>query len=77
MMAGGATTGAIAIALEVTSRAPHGGIFVAAIPMAISPVWAYLLSVAAGVVVATLAVLALKQFWPNKAVREAAAAERS
>ncbi|OFT49868.1 PTS lactose transporter subunit IIC [Corynebacterium sp. HMSC06D04] len=70
MMLGGATTGALSMALSVGSRAPHGGIFVF---FAIDPAWAYVLAIAAGVVVSALAVIALKQFWPNKTVEEAAA----
>ncbi|PCC82003.1 PTS lactose transporter subunit IIC [Corynebacterium accolens] len=70
MMLGGATTGALSMALSVGSRAPHGGIFVF---FAIDPAWAYVLAIAAGVVVSVLAVIALKQFWPNKTVEEAAA----
>lgn len=69
MMAGGAVTGAISMALSVESRAPHGGIFVA---FAIDPFWAYLVAILAGVAVSTVAVLAMKQFWPNKTVQEAA-----
>lgn len=69
MMAGGAVTGAISMALSVGSRAPHGGVFVL---FAIDPFWGYLVAIAAGVVVSTAAVLAMKQFWPNKAVEEAA-----
>ena len=68
-MAGGAVTGAISMALSVGSRAPHGGVFVF---FAIDPFWGYLVAIAAGVVVSTAAVLAMKQFWPNKAVEEAA-----
>lgn len=68
-MAGGAVTGAISMALSVGSRAPHGGVFVI---FAIDPFWGYLVAIAAGVVVSTAAVLAMKQFWPNKAVEEAA-----
>ena len=70
MMLGGATTGALSMALSVGSRAPHGGIFVF---FAIDPAWAYVLAIAAGVVISALAVIALKQFWPNKTVEEAAA----
>ena len=70
MMLGGATTGALSMALSVGSRAPHGGIFVF---FAIDPAWAYVVAIAAGVVVSALAVIALKQFWPNKTVEEAAA----
>jgi len=69
VMAGGAVTGAISMALSVGSRAPHGGVFVF---FAIDPFWGYLVAIAAGVVVSTAAVLAMKQFWPNKAVEEAA-----
>ena len=58
-----------AMALSVGSRAPHGGVFVL---FAIDPFWGYLVAIAAGVVVSTAAVLAMKQFWPNKAVEEAA-----
>ena len=69
MMAGGAVTGAISMALSVGSRAPHGGVFVF---FAIDPFWGYLVAIAAGVVVSTAAVLAMKQFWPNRAAEEAA-----
>ncbi|WP_211439046.1 fructose-specific PTS transporter subunit EIIC [Corynebacterium glutamicum] len=65
MMAGGATTGAISMALGVGSRAPHGGIFVV---WAIEPWWGWLIALAAGTIVSTIVVIALKQFWPNKAV---------
>ncbi|QRQ66377.1 PTS fructose transporter subunit IIABC [Corynebacterium tuberculostearicum] len=68
MMAGGAVTGAISMALSVGSRAPHGGVFVF---FAIDPFWGYLVAIAAGVVVSTAAVLAMKQFWPNRAAEEA------
>ncbi|MFR9759846.1 fructose-specific PTS transporter subunit EIIC [Corynebacterium striatum] len=70
MMLGGATTGALSMAMNVGSRAPHGGIFVF---FAIDPAWAYFLAIAIGVVVSAAAVIALKQFWPNKTVEEAAA----
>ncbi|MFH0410734.1 fructose-specific PTS transporter subunit EIIC [Corynebacterium sp. L4756] len=70
MMAGGATTGAIIMALGVGSRAPHGGIFVL---FAIDPVWGYIAALVGGTLVATVLVLAFKQFWPNKTIREAAA----
>ena len=71
MMLGGATTGAISMALGVGSRAPHGGIFVV---WAIDPWWGWLIALAAGTAVSTIAVVALKQFWPNKAAEAAAAA---
>lgn len=63
MMAGGAVTGALSMALEVGSRAPHGGVFVL---FAINPWWGFLLAVAAGAVVSAVVVVLLKQFWPQK-----------
>lgn len=72
MMAGGAATGAVSMALGVGSRAPHGGIFVI---FAIEPWWGFLISLVAGTIVATVTVIALKQFWPNKVIEESAAAE--
>ncbi|MFK3621356.1 fructose-specific PTS transporter subunit EIIC [Corynebacterium hesseae] len=70
MMLGGAVTGALSMSLDVMSRAPHGGIFVI---FAIEPAWAYFVAILAGVIVSTIAVIAMKRFWPNKAVEEAAA----
>lgn len=57
IMMGSAVTGALAEAFHVTSRAPHGGIFVL---FAIGNVGGFLISLAAGVVVAAGAVIALK-----------------
>lgn len=65
MMAGGAVTGALTMALGVGSRAPHGGVFVL---FAIDPWWGFLLAIVAGTIVSALAVIALKQFWPSRAV---------
>ena len=70
MMAGGAVTGALSMAFGVGSRAPHGGIFVI---FAIEPAWAYFVAILAGVIVSAIAIIAMKQFWPNKAAEEAAA----
>lgn len=67
MMFGGATTGAISMALGAGSRAPHGGVFVI---FAINPWWGFLASIIAGTVVSAIAVIALKQFWPSKAVEQ-------
>ena len=58
MMAGGAVTGALVMALSVGSQAPHGGIFVA---FAISPVWGFVLAVLAGTLVAGALVSLLKE----------------
>jgi len=68
MMVGGAVTGATAMALGVGSRAPHGGVFVL---FAIDPWWGFLLAILAGTVVSAATVIALKQFWPTKAVAAA------
>ena len=68
MMAGGAVTGAVSMALGAGSRAPHGGVFVL---FAIDPWWGFLLAVIAGTVVSAVAVIGLKQFWPSRAVAAA------
>ena len=65
MMIGGAVTGATSMALGVGSRAPHGGVFVL---FAIEPWWGFLLAVLAGTIVSAAVVIALKQFWPTRAV---------
>lgn len=62
IMAGGAVTGAITMALGVGSRAPHGGIFVF---FAIEPFWGFLLAVVAGTLVAGFLVTGLKQAAPK------------
>lgn len=59
MMAGGAVTGALIMALDVTLKAPHGGIFVF---FAIGKLVWFLAALAAGTVVGAAAVIAAKQF---------------
>lgn len=59
MMLGGAVTGALSMAFAVTSRAPHGGVFVF---FAIDNFWLWLVSIAAGTVVSAVAVVLLKRF---------------
>jgi PTS system fructose-specific IIC component len=59
MMAGGAVTGALIMAFDVTLKAPHGGIFVF---FAIGKLAWFLVALAAGTVVAAVAVIAAKQF---------------
>ncbi|MEJ6012474.1 fructose-specific PTS transporter subunit EIIC [Corynebacterium sp. H127] len=68
MMLGGAVTGAISMGLSAGSHAPHGGLFVL---FAINPAWAWLLAIVVGSLVSAVAVVAMKQFWPNKAVAAA------
>jgi PTS system fructose-specific IIC component len=57
IMLGSAVTGGLAMSLDVTLRAPHGGIFVL---FAVDNVFGFLFSLAVGVVVAAAAVIALK-----------------
>jgi PTS system fructose-specific IIC component len=59
MMAGGAVTGALVMAFDVTLRAPHGGIFVF---FAIGNLLWFLVALAAGTFVGAVCVVAAKQF---------------
>ncbi len=65
MMAGGAVTGALSMAMGVGSRAPHGGLLV--VPL-MQNALGFLVALIAGVIVAAIAVIAMKQFWPAKQV---------
>ena len=58
-MIGGAITGALSMTFAVTSKAPHGGVFVF---FAIDNFWLWLLSIAVGTVVSAVAVVLLKRF---------------
>jgi len=69
MMAGGAVTGALSMATDVTLVAPHGGIFVF---FAVDGVLWFFLSLLAGVLVAGFLVTALKQVGRTKQVAAAA-----
>ncbi|MGK2309907.1 PTS fructose transporter subunit IIABC [Cutibacterium sp. V970] len=64
MMVGGAVTGALSMALGAASKAPHGGIFVF---FAIDRVWAFILAIVVGTVVAALLVTILKASAKRKA----------
>lgn len=70
MMAGGAVTGALIMAFDVTLKAPHGGIFVF---FAIGNLAWFLIALAAGTVVAAIAVIAAKQFVGTKHAEPVAA----
>lgn len=59
MMLGGAVTGGMIMAFDVTLKAPHGGIFVF---FAIGNLMWFLTALAAGTIVAALAVIMAKQF---------------
>lgn len=63
MMAGGAVTGALIMAFDVTLKAPHGGIFVF---FAIGKLLWFLVALAAGTIVGALAVIAAKQLTTPK-----------
>lgn len=65
MMLGGAVTGAMTMAFNVTSQAPHGGFFVF---FAIGNLLMFALSIVAGTVVGALAVVALKRWAVRKPV---------
>ncbi len=70
MMAGGAVTGALIMAFNVTLRAPHGGIFVF---FAIGHLLWFLVALAAGTIIAAVAVIAAKQFIGTKTDKPALA----
>ena len=65
MMAGGAVTGALCMALGVGSRAPHGGLLV--VPL-MQNAFGFLIALIAGMLIAGAAVIAMKQFWKAKQV---------
>lgn len=69
-MVGGAVTGALSMAFAVTSKAPHGGLFVF---FAIDNFLLFFLSVIVGVVITALLVIALKRFAVKKPVKAEAA----
>lgn len=71
MMVGGALTGALIMAFDVTLKAPHGGIFVF---FAIGHLAWFVVALAAGTVVGALAVIAAKQFCGARSEAEANAA---
>ncbi|HEY9886906.1 MAG TPA: fructose-specific PTS transporter subunit EIIC, partial [Candidatus Obscuribacterales bacterium] len=60
-IAGSAVTGALSMFFNCTLRAPHGGIFVLAIPNAVENVGLYIVAIAAGTFVTTMTVLQLKR----------------
>jgi fructose PTS system EIIBC or EIIC component len=73
MMAGGAVTGALSMALGVGLRAPHGGIFVMfALQPLPAAVFGFLISLIAGVLVSALLVITLKTAFPVKKVEAVA-----
>lgn len=60
-MVGGALTGALSMAVGAELKAPHGGLFVLAIPGTITPVLGYLLAILAGTLVSGIAYAIVKR----------------
>ncbi|TFD57184.1 PTS lactose transporter subunit IIC [Cryobacterium suzukii] len=67
-MLGAAVTGGLSMAWNVTSKAPHGGVFVF---FAIDNFWLFLLAVVIGTVVSAFAVVGLKRYAVRKRPVEA------
>jgi PTS system fructose-specific IIC component len=65
-IAGSAVAGALSMAFGCTLRAPHGGVFVLAIPNAVENVGLYIVAIAAGTLVTALAAVQLKHWFPRK-----------
>ena len=61
IMVGSALTGALSMFFDCGLRAPHGGIFVLAIPNAVSNLGMYAAAIVAGTVVTTLMLIILKK----------------
>jgi fructose PTS system EIIBC or EIIC component len=60
-VAGAAVTGALSMFFGCTLRAPHGGVFVLAIPNAVGHLALYVAAIAAGTIVTTAALMVLKK----------------
>ncbi|RUQ03034.1 PTS fructose transporter subunit IIC, partial [Curtobacterium sp. HSID17257] len=73
-MVGAAVTGAISMAAGVTSRAPHGGIFVF---FAIGGIAMFVVAILAGTVVSALVLVALKKWVRKSPATESVAAEQA
>lgn len=64
-IAGSAVAGALSMLFGCTLRAPHSGIFVLAIPNAVSQGGLYVVAIAAGTLVTALAIAQLKRWQPK------------
>jgi fructose PTS system EIIBC or EIIC component len=62
---GSAVTGGLSMLFGCTLRAPHGGIFVLAIPNAVTQAGLYIVAIAAGTLVTALAITQLKRWQPK------------
>ncbi len=65
---GSAVAGALSMWFGCGLRAPHGGVFVLAIPNAVQPVGLYLVAILAGTLATTLALIILKRPFPEEPV---------
>jgi PTS system fructose-specific IIC component len=69
-VAGSALTGGLSMLFGCTLRAPHGGIFVLAIPNAVTQAGLYIVAIAAGTLVTALAITQLKRWQPKAKEKE-------
>lgn len=67
-IAGSAVTGALSMLFGCTLRAPHGGVFVLAIPNAVDRAGLYVVAIAVGTLITALAVTQLKRWQPKPKV---------
>ncbi|HSM81910.1 MAG TPA: PTS fructose transporter subunit EIIBC, partial [Nodosilinea sp.] len=67
-IAGSAVTGALSMAFGCALRAPHGGVFVLAIPNAVENGGLYVVAIAAGTLITALVTIQLKHFFPRQKV---------
>ncbi len=75
IMAGSAVTGALSMVFGCHLLAPHGGVFVLAIPNAVTHVVSYVIAIIAGTLVTTGALYVVKRPVEDSAVEMAAAGE--
>lgn len=66
---GSAIAGGLSMLFNCTLRAPHGGIFVLAIPNAVGQGGLYVVAIAAGTLVTAIAVAQLKRWQPREKVK--------
>ncbi|MBD3882030.1 PTS fructose-like transporter subunit IIB [Phormidium tenue FACHB-886] len=69
-IAGSAVTGALSMLFGCTLRAPHGGIFVLAIPNAVGNGGLYVVAIAAGTLVTALVAVQLKRWQPKSKAQQ-------
>lgn len=62
---GSAVTGALSMLFGCTLRAPHGGVFVLAIPNAVGQAGLYIVAIAVGTLITAIAITQLKRWQPK------------